>query len=574
MKRIFCTSMFFLLLLASNAGAAVIFERIEVISHNTPSGWMLVTDLIVDGVLSDSPTATYSVDGSDDIDMVHMTWGSYDYFVGIVTDDLGGDPDSYNGSVFSWVANDGGDSISATGTIPSEIRQIELSTNFTITGAPLNPTLSWYNPESNLHHFNVRILDESGELLWESGYIAPDQDVTYDVTGFTLDPRTNYQFRIEAYEYFPITTTGNIGVAHLWNRSANFFSYSTPGFNYAVLCSEARQFDPSRYSFEESSPWYDGNINWFMLTFAATSGDPPLSPVYLDSPMCSDGEPFSCGPVQLTYKPDYLTNTAFHDGGFPDTLGFEPPGPAWEEKTYVFFIDADDDEAWGAGEPKREWYIPAGSITQMDIPQNVVISGGIHPTIAWDPVPDADRYMVNFYSLTEDGFPDLAVRLHTSGQISDTSYTYNGDMFTDGKEYAVWVQAREFHPYVGTDPDYASWFINRSGYFTTYQAAEIEDVLESCIDSVSRGDLEGSGPGSSADNRLGALINKFEAAYNLADQGDIAAACGQLESAYKKTDGLGPPQSPPDFVTGPAASQLASMIEQAMSQLQCSDYGF
>jgi len=129
----------------------------------------------------------------------------------------------------------------------------------------------------------------------------------------------------------------------------------------------------------------------------------------------------------------------------------------------------------------RDWYIPSNSLKEMGIPKNINISGGIHPTITWDSVLNADRYMVNFYSLHESGFPDFDVRLHTSGQITATSYTYTGDLFSDGKEYAIWVQAREFHPYFSIDPDkYRGLFINRSSYFTTYKvkATESSDVEE------------------------------------------------------------------------------------------------
>ena len=106
----------------------------------------------------------------------------------------------------------------------------------------------------------------------------------------------------------------------------------------------------------------------------------------------------------------------------------------------------------------------------MSVPRNINISGGIHPTISWDSVPNADVYMVNFYSILESGFPDFDVRLHTSGHITATSYTYTGDLFSDGREYAIWLQAREFHPYFSIDPDkYRGLFINRLGYFTTYK---------------------------------------------------------------------------------------------------------
>ena len=46
-------------------------------------------------------------------------------------------------------------------------------------------------------------------------------------------------------------------------------------------------------------------------------------------------------------------------------------------------------------------------------------------------------------------------------------------------------------------------------------------------------------------------------------------ACEQLSAALAKTDGLAPPASAPDFVTGEAAHELADMIEELMQDLGC-----
>ena len=36
-------------------------------------------------------------------------------------------------------------------------------------------------------------------------------------------------------------------------------------FDYVLLGSEVRQYDPARYSFDEDSVWFNGNIYWFMI---------------------------------------------------------------------------------------------------------------------------------------------------------------------------------------------------------------------------------------------------------------------------------------------------------------------
>jgi hypothetical protein len=58
----------------------------------------------------------------------------------------------------------------------------------------------------------------------------------------------------------------------------------------------------------------------------------------------------------------------------------------------------------------------------------------------------------------------------------------------------------------------------------------------------------------------------IEAAGDLIEDGDIEQACGQLTAAYKKTDGQ---NKPPDFVSGPAAEELAAMIQELMDELEC-----
>ena len=96
-------------------------------------------------------------------------------------------------------------------------------------------------------------------------------------------------------------------------------------------------------------------------------------------------------------------------------LGFASPGSLWEDKLYTFFIDANGSGVLDPDEATRDWYIPSGSLKKLSIPQNINISGGIHPTTTWDPVPYANEYMVNFYALLPSGKSDFSVRLHTSG---------------------------------------------------------------------------------------------------------------------------------------------------------------
>jgi hypothetical protein len=95
---------------------------------------------------------------------------------------------------------------------------------------------------------------------------------------------------------------------------------------------------------------------------------------------------------------------------------------------------------------------------------------------------------------------------------------------------------------------------------------QIADILEFFDMSVDDGTLVGDGPGRSAERRLKALRNMIEAAGDLIEDGLIEEACDQLRAAYHKTDGQ---PRPGDFVKGDAAWELADMIQDLMTSLEC-----
>lgn len=73
--------------------------------------------------------------------------------------------------------------------------------------------------------------------------------------------------------------------------------------------------------------------------------------------------------------------------------------------------------------------------------------------------------------------------------------------------------------------------------------------------AVEANTLLGNGPGKSGQGRCEALRNMLEEACSLADEGSMDDACSQLDAAARKCDGTAP-----DFVTGDAASELATRI--------------
>ncbi len=92
------------------------------------------------------------------------------------------------------------------------------------------------------------------------------------------------------------------------------------------------------------------------------------------------------------------------------------------------------------------------------------------------------------------------------------------------------------------------------------------DILTFIDEAVSEQTLWGIGPGKSAKGRLGALRNMVETADNLIEDELFEEGCQQLRDAYRRTDSE---PVPPDFVSGPAAPELAGMIENLMLDLGC-----
>lgn len=92
----------------------------------------------------------------------------------------------------------------------------------------------------------------------------------------------------------------------------------------------------------------------------------------------------------------------------------------------------------------------------------------------------------------------------------------------------------------------------------------IDDLLTFFDTSLADGTLIPQGPGQSAANRAQALRNMIEAASDMIQNG--SSPCGQLSSALAKTDG---DPTPPDFVAGENAPELAQRINELLDLLGC-----
>jgi N-acetylneuraminic acid mutarotase len=137
------------------------------------------------------------------------------------------------------------------------------------------------------------------------------------------------------------------------------------------------------------------------------------------------------------------------------------------------------------------------------------------------------------------------------------------------------IHARNSLPLLGTEVYFTE---NNSGGTPTNKAFKVD--LSSCSDPIKRiltfidtsvedGTLYPVKAGKPGQGQLGAFKNMIEADGNLIDAELFDQACEQLQSALEKTDGLEPPDSAPDFLAGPAVSELASMIIDLMDDLGC-----
>jgi hypothetical protein len=222
--------------------------------------------------------------------------------------------------------------------------------------------------------------------------------------------------------------------------------YSQQSFRWIGVFSEVRRYDPVYFPCP-GSPYYNGYPYWFMLGVALLE-EPTTQPVYLNSTATDNYE--------LTLFPGINQYVGvFYDYEDPIWGGpFPSPGPVWESQTYTFSV----------GDVTQNLNIEPGQLRQLPIPR-VTITGAVNPTISWLPVPYADEYRVDILGLDANQYPDYDNPLFSSGIIKECAYTYTGNLFLDGKSYAVCVQARQN----GESDPYR--IINRSSLYTMHSAS-------------------------------------------------------------------------------------------------------
>jgi hypothetical protein len=215
-------------------------------------------------------------------------------------------------------------------------------------------------------------------------------------------------------------------------------------FKNVLVASEYRHYQ---------APFTDDD-SYFMLSLAMV--DNATYNVYLQN------VPDSSGDILLNRVPLWDDFTPYQSSEH----FFSPsPGADWEGITYNFYIEGHLDD--------KTWYIPQGSIQQIGYPSSVTISGGIHPTITWNKVTDADWYRVRFFPIV-NGNPKRSDLLDQSANITDDgspsySYHYTGDAFESYGTLAVAVETYD-------DAGRTLLWVNRSVHYSQHNPVPIATV--------------------------------------------------------------------------------------------------
>ena len=109
-------------------------------------------------------------------------------------------------------------------------------------------------------------------------------------------------------------------------------AYGEPSFDFASVYSENRAYNSQFFTFPAGSVYENGNAAWFMYANAKVTGT-PNNPVLLtptpSTPSITDYE--------LTFAGNGLSKAVFFTFDHATYGGpFDPPGNAWENKTYTF----------------------------------------------------------------------------------------------------------------------------------------------------------------------------------------------------------------------------------------------
>ena len=185
---------------------------------------------------------------------------------------------------------------------------------------------------------------------------------------------------------------------------------------------------------------------------AIVKSDSPTQAMFIQSDTVYEQMPY-LPTIDLLFAPYYSYLKAF----LPP---YNPPGNSWEGIEYTFFADDNHNGSLDAGEAFWNCSVAEGALRQLDIPV-VSVAGSFFPTISWQAVENADNYVINFFTLTQQNSLGDAVFTTTveAEGSSSYSYTYEGDLFSQYSTLAIAVVARE---------EVSACVLNRSLYYTVH----------------------------------------------------------------------------------------------------------
>jgi hypothetical protein len=109
------------------------------------------------------------------------------------------------------------------------------------------------------------------------------------------------------------------------------------------------------------------------------------------------------------------------------------------------------------------------------------------------------------------------------------------------------------------------WHFGRMLPFSVKTTPTIDDIIDFIAEHE---DIEGIGPGNSANNKYNAFMNMLLTVADLIEAGNNSRTCGLMNSIMKKCDGL---PKPPDFIDGNTETMgtLMGMLDDLTSSLEC-----
>jgi hypothetical protein len=149
----------------------------------------------------------------------------------------------------------------------------------------------------------------------------------------------------------------------------------------------------------------------------------------------------------------------------PDSGEWENDPAGSGSRTYVFFIDEDEDGNLTPGETLTTWTVNDGEIQKMDLVQNVSVTGGEHPTVSWTAPASGRATLYTIYFTVPNvpgGNPNRDLLAFWRG--TDTSFTLATDELVGYSTYWVSINAYDEDPWaVGAGTANASRYVTKHG---------------------------------------------------------------------------------------------------------------